>query len=197
MTTTNKLPVMVQVIDDCNSLTSGIDLPFRIDTCLDSQWLSKNSDFGCSIVKTRPDNLKLKEIWVEWMETHWLMAMSDRPAPYLKKGDVYVQETSRLARRYTNETFAKSFVMSLALGQKTTADLKASDYEVWDGYNPKKDNIFEDRIVAVRLGSYPDMSDERFEYLVDRYLDISPSQKRDLKPNRLIIMNYYFETGAN
>lgn len=185
-----ELPYMVRHIDEYNrDMRWGIDIPLRIDA--DDAGERSKSEFA----KTGKTNLKIKLISVEWMETHWLKSTIDDPERCLKKGEVYAEETSRFGRSYTNETFAKAFAMSLIMGQKTTLDMKSDEYECWDGFDPQTDNPDNFPTVAVRMGSYPDMSDERFEYLAEKYLDLSQSQRREMKPNRLIIMNYYFETG--
>ena len=195
-----ELPFMVRHIDEYNrDMAFGIDVPLRIDADDVDSWDSSKSEFA----KTGKTNLKIKEIWVEWMETHWRQSTIDDPERCLKKGEVYAEETSRFGRCYHNETFAKAFVMSLAMGQKTTLDMKSDEFECWEGFDPQTDpDNFP--TVAVRMGSYPDMSDARFKYLVERYLDhglsnihnvLHLSERNKMTPNRLIVMNYYFEKG--
>ena len=180
------LPYIVQAVEELHRLDWGISLEIRIDSELEP-FVEKCHEFD----RTGKTTKKINEIWVEWMETHWLKSTIDDPERGLKKGEVYAQETSRFGKCYRNETFAKAFVMSLALGQKTTLDL--DDYVHWDGFNPQTDNEDNFPTIAVRMGSYPGMSDERFQWLSERYLDISQSQRNKMKVNRLIVMNYYFD----
>lgn len=171
------IPFMVKDLDN-RSFHFGTGLEFKISS-------------NCSIFdETAKTDKKIKRIYVEWMETHWFEAMVDDPKRELKKGDIYSEEIAIFARAYSNETFAKAFAMSLMLGQTNTKDLDPDCYEHWDGFDP---NDNDDNLVAVRIGSYPDMTDKTYRSYADNYLDLSERERRMMKPDRLVIMNYEFE----
>jgi len=152
--------------------------------------------------RTGKTTKKITEIWVEWTETHWLQSTFSDPDTCLKKanrylfrGEVYAEDTSRFGKKYANETFAKAFAMSLIMDHKTTLEMNPNDYEHWDGFDPKN-NIHNFPTVAVRMGVYPDIDDERFEWLAEHYFELTEYQRDYMKPKRVVTLNYYFEKGG-
>ena len=186
-------------------MTAQVKMPFMVE------WTDNKhrNDWGCALHdalirvesdceefnRTGKTNLKIKSIAVEWMETHWLKSTIDDPEMCLTKGEVYAEEPSRFGKCYKNETFAKAFVMSLVMGQKTTLDMNPNEYGHWDGFDPNN-NLHNFPTVAVRMGVYPDMDDERFEWLAENYLELTQYQRDEMKPKRVVTLNYYFEKGG-
>lgn len=173
-------------------LIEHIDRTSRRDLHIMGLDLQVRVDCECETFKaTGKTTRKLIGIWVEWMETHWYQSSIDIPNMDVVANEPY-GDVCRVAKWYKNETFAKAFALTLMMGQKTTADL--TEYECWEGDDPRTDLTDTTVILARRFGSYPYTTESRFNYHWDHKDEMTKLDwMQMMRPNQLLVLNYEFE----
>ena len=158
---------------------TGLDLVIKVESDCET--------FNSTGKTTR----KLKGIWVEWLETHWYRSSIDIPSLCIEANEPY-GDVCRFGRWYKNETFAKAFAMTLMLGQKTTEDI--TEYECWEGDDPRTDLNDTTEIIARRFGGYSHITEDYFDYHW-HHKDFNKRMNlaKRMRPDRLLVLNYEFE----